>query len=331
MGLLTKESDLEKASKRLSKTLSENANQQPELRLRLLMNLYNTFPPASASEFRYTVFKNIIDYAHRASLFDQVFPYLEYLDTWKGDWSKCMSAEDERALYLDLSRYLRVFGKRVESFQHSKTYHKLFEGASATELGAEGVQQSTILFLRDAISIPSVIQFDDVLEFATVKVAAKSKSASGLVDLCKIFLSGNVDDLRKFHAKNAALFKEHELEIEDAMAKIRLLSLATLAYKRCELTLSEVAKALEEEEDAVEKWVVRAISEGLIDGRIDQLNHKVLVKSSFQRQFREDEWSFLDGKLSQWIGNLENVIKFIGEQKSLRDTAVVGGTNGVTA
>lgn len=58
---------------------------------------------------------------------------------------------------------------------------------------------------------------------------------------------------------------------------------------------------------------------GVIDGRIDQLNHKVLVKSAFQREFAKAEWAFLDSKLTQWIDNLENVIKFIGEQQKLKE------------
>merc|ERR1711972_1202035 len=99
------------------------------------------------------------------------------------------------------------------------------------------------------------------------------------------------------------------------MSKIKLLTLATLTHGKSECSLAEVAKALEENEDDVERWVVRAISESVIDGRIDQLNHKVLVKSAFQRKFEKEEWSFLDGKLSAWIDNLESVIKFIGEQK----------------
>merc|ERR1712050_419457 len=107
--------------------------------------------------------------------------------------------------------------------------------------------------------------------------------------------------------------------VQDAMSKIRLLTLATLAHNRSEMTLAEIATKLEEKEENVEPWVVRAISEGVIDGRIDQLSHKVLVKSAFQRKFGNEEWKFLDTKLSQWIENLENVIKFIGDQKHLRE------------
>merc|ERR1712032_461465 len=106
-----------------------------------------------------------------------------------------------------------------------------------------------------------------------------------------------------------------------ALSKIRLLSLASLSHGKSELSLEEVAAVLEEKVENIEEWVVKAISEGFIDGRIDQLNHKVLVKSAFQRKFEKEEWAFLDSKLTQWIDNLENVIKFIGDQKSLKEAA----------
>merc|ERR1712178_581655 len=105
------------------------------------------------------------------------------------------------------------------------------------------------------------------------------------------------------------------------MSKMRLLTLATKVQGKSEIALAEVAKALEENEENVERWVVRALSEGVIDGRIDQLNHKVLVKSAFQREFGKSEWAFLDAKLTQWTENLDHVIKFIGEQKKLREGA----------
>lgn len=180
------------------------------------------------------------------------------------------------------------------------------------------------------MQIPSVIQFDDLLNFDTVKALEKT-SAKELVGLCRVFLSGSVQDLRNFHKKNSKLFEEHGLVFQDedgkdALTKIRLLTLATIAHGKSELALQEVADALElkEELDSVEPWVVRAISEGFIDGRIDQLNHKVLVKSSFQRKFEKDEWQFLDTKLTSWIDNLEDVIKFIGEQKQLTQAASAG-------
>jgi len=317
--MLEEAEQLDKATNRLCEIFSSSAKQQPELRLRLLMNLYNTFMPTL--EFRYRVFKYIVDFAHEANLFDQVMPYLEYLDAWMADWNAYLSVDDKRTMFRDIALYVRAFGKRMESFQYLKRYHQLFQGAGADALKTDKVQESTVQLLKDAIQIPAVIQFDDILGFETVQAFAKGKEGVPLVKLCEVFFSGTVNDLRDFHKKNEAVFKQHDLQLEDCMSKIKLLTLATLARNRAEMTLQEVAERLEESEEGVERWVVRAISEGIIDGRIDQLNHKVLVKSAFQRKFEKDEWAFLDGKLSAWIDNLESVIKFIGDQKASTATA----------
>lgn len=312
--------NLDKATTTLCDVFVSKTKQQPELRLRLLMMLYNTFTPQV--EMRFRIFKCTLDYAHQAGLFDQIVPYLEFLDAWMVDWAAYMNEEDKKMLFHDVAAYMKSMGKRVDSFLHLKRYHLLFQGSDKDVLQDKIVYKATVQLLTDAISIPSVIQFDDILSYDTVKAFAKSaeKGDKDLVGLCDVFYQGSVQDMWDFHKKSKALFESHGLEIEDAMSKIRLLTLATLAINRSEMTLAEVAEKLEESEENVERWVVRAISEGVIDGRIDQLNHKVLVKSAFQRKFEKEEWAFLDSKLTQWIDNLDNVIKFIGEQKVLRES-----------
>jgi len=314
------EEHLKTATTRLIKLFSEDVEQQPELRLRLLMMLYNTFNDPKFAE-RYRIFKSIIDYASKAGLFDQVLPYLEYLENWMSDWD--LSAVEKRALYLDISQYMRVLGKRNEAFAYLKQHHQLYKGESASVLESAPVVETSIQLVKDAVGLPSVILFDDIVAFDTMKALSKTKHAQ-LCKLCDVFLTGSVTDLRSFHEKNTKLFKEHDLSFEDAMAKIRLLALASLAHGKNELTLAMVAETLEEKEENVEPWVVRAISEGVVDGRIGQLNQKVFVKSAFQRTFEANEWDFLDTKLTSWIDNLEQVIKFIGEQKVLRENVSAG-------
>merc|ERR1712070_817186 len=249
----------------------------------------------------------------------QVLPYLEYLDSWMVDWedSKGLNLDDKRTLFLDLSGYMRTLGKRVDAFLYLKRYAQLFQGVADAELSQAKVEESTIMLLKDALQLPSVIQFDDILAFDTVKALNKGKHAK-LIELCKLFLNGDVKDLDTFYKKNEKVFKDYDVNYQEAKSKIRLLTLATKVHGKSEIALSDVAKALEESEDNVETWVVRALSEGVIDGRIDQLNHKVLVKSAFQREFGKSEWAFLDSKLGHWIENLDHVIKFIGDQKTIR-------------
>merc|ERR1712232_1481612 len=123
-----------------------------ELRLRLQMMLYNTFNLPTC-EAPYRVFKHIVDYAAKASLFDQVLPYLEYLDAWMADWEKHMKVADKRALHRDISVYLRSLDKREEAFQFLKKYHVLFQGESDQVLKEADVAAQTIFLLQDAIQL----------------------------------------------------------------------------------------------------------------------------------------------------------------------------------
>lgn len=206
------------------------------------------------------------------------------------------------------------------AFDYLKAYIIIFQGSPEKDLSSEDVQTAAVQLVTDAISLPAVFQFDDLLGLDAVKILRKSKQKD-LVLLCDIFLTGTVDELRKFHDKNKKLFQEHNLSFDDAMAKIRLLTLASLVQGKSEVALAEVAKELQEEPDQVEKWVVKAISEDVIDGLIDQLSQKVLVKSAFQRKFAKAEWQFLDDKLESWIDNLESLIKLVGAQKEQENAA----------
>jgi len=309
--MLDDEAHLEKSTMALCDLFGGGAAHK-ELRLRLLMWLYNTFNQPTFP-LRYTIFQRILKYASEQGLFDQIVPYLEYLESWMSDWD--LKPKQKEELFLEVSGYMREIGKKLEAFNYLKRHISMFQGRSEKELASPSIEKATIQLVKDAIMLPMVMQVDDVLALDAVKTLRKSKQKE-LVGLLDIFLSGGVDDLRKFHDKNKKLFTEHpDLKFEDVTSKVRLLTLATLAQGKSEVPLADVATALQEQPDQVEKWVVKAISEDVIDGRIDQLNQRVLVKSNFQRKFGKEEWNFLDEKLSTWIDNLESLIKLVGVQK----------------
>merc|ERR1712139_67921 len=137
----------------------------------------------------------------------------------------------------------------------------------------------------------------------------------GYVELLEIFVEKTVSELESFVNKNKALFDGKDgLNKDECFAKMRLLTIATMAQGRSELALSDVSKALKETDAGVEKWVVRAISEGIIEARIDQLRKVVLIKSSLQRKFGKPEWKFLAGKLDAWIANLTALEELVKQQ-----------------
>jgi len=307
---LDDEEHLEVSTMRLCDMFGSSQANNKELRLRLLMWLYNSLPPNVP--LRYKIFKHILEYSAKADLFEQVAPYLEFLENWMVDWE--ISANEKRNLYKEIQAHCRNLNKKMDAFHYLKKHMLLFEGVDQKELSSDANQASAVQLVKDAIELPTVLQVDDVLNLDAVKYLSKTKHKD-LVLLGEIFLSGTVDDLRKFNEKNKKLFKDHDLVYDDAMSKMRLLTLATLAQGKSEIPLSDIAAALQEKPDQVEKCVVKAISEDVIDGRIDQLSHKVLVKSAFQRKFGKEEWQILDEKLDKWVDNLENLITMVGQQK----------------
>lgn len=61
----------------------------------------------------------------------------------------------------------------------------------------------------------------------------------------------------------------------------------------------------------VETWVVKALSHGLIDARMDQLAQTVTVTRSLQRDFGGSEWMGLQGRLRTWRDNVASLLSTV--------------------
>jgi len=58
----------------------------------------------------------------------------------------------------------------------------------------------------------------------------------------------------------------------------------------------------------VEPWVVRAISRGLIDARMDQTAETITVTRTVQRDFGSSHWTVLQAKLRAWRDNVSALL-----------------------
>lgn len=54
----------------------------------------------------------------------------------------------------------------------------------------------------------------------------------------------------------------------------------------------------------VEEWVVKAITAGLVDARIDELKKVVVVSRYSQREFGDENWRQLAARLTTWRSNV---------------------------
>ena len=67
----------------------------------------------------------------------------------------------------------------------------------------------------------------------------------------------------------------------------------------------------------VEDWVVKAISSGLVDARMDQLTSTVTVTRSVQREFSGSQWRLLKERLDAWAGNIGAMLKSVEESRNI--------------
>lgn len=87
-----------------------------------------------------------------------------------------------------------------------------------------------------------------------------------------------------------------------------LLSLVSLAGEHEEIPYSAIASTLSIGEDEVEQWVIKAVSSGLMEAKMDQLRKVVLVERCAVRQFGMKEWTSLKTRLDTWKVNVKGVL-----------------------
>ena len=56
-------------------------------------------------------------------------------------------------------------------------------------------------------------------------------------------------------------------------------------------------------------WVVKAVSAGLVDGKMNQSTREVNFSRSVQREFTNAQWRQLKDKMGAWVGQVNGMLK----------------------
>jgi len=80
------------------------------------------------------------------------------------------------------------------------------------------------------------------------------------------------------------------------------------------LSFSELAKLLDLQEDEIEEWAITAITNDIIDGRIDQLNQNIIIKTHKLRQLNNTEWLKVQAKVAAWKHKFQSIHHVLEKQ-----------------
>ncbi|KAI8541743.1 hypothetical protein RHMOL_Rhmol08G0085900 [Rhododendron molle] len=299
----------------ISTKITQQPNEKPTLRLKIMFNLYNLLENPYS---RFFVYMKALDLALAANgkITEHIIPSCKKMDNLLGEWN--IGIQDQRKLFLTVSNILKESkSSGKDSFKFLTKYLATFSGEDAHTIGEakEEAVRSIVEFVKasdmfqcDLLDMPAVAQLEKDAKYALV------------YQLLKIFLTQRLDAYLDFHGANSTLLKSYGLVHEDCIAKMRLMSLVDLAsVETGQISYALIKDTLRINDDEVEMWVVKAITAKLIDCKMDQMNQVVIVSRCTERVFGKRQWQSLQTKLATWRGNIANVITTIQANKLTED------------
>jgi len=145
---------------------------------------------------------------------------------------------------------------------------------------------------------------------------AKQKSLGSsdlgkLVELLRIICVDTLEAFQSYLSANASIFGKHSLETSEIEKSMKMLTLCTLGAKQKKLPYSQIASALQVDQEEVEMWVVDSIANKLMEASMDQFKAEVQVTKVANRSFDPDQWKMLQSRLADLKRNMNAVVNTV--------------------
>ncbi|XP_038889188.1 eukaryotic translation initiation factor 3 subunit M-like [Benincasa hispida] len=301
-------------AKLISAKISQQPNDKPALRLKILFNLYNLLENHPYSRFH--VYMKALDLAFKGKAPEHILPSLKKIESFLREWN--IGIVEQRELFLAIANVLKESKSSANDyFKFLTKYLVTFSGEDAHTLNE--AKEEAVHAIVEFVKAPNMFKCD-LLDMPAVGQLEKDAKYSLVYQLLKIFLTQRLDTYLEFQAANSTLLKSYGLVHEDCIAKMRLLSLLDLgSNESARIPYALIKDTLRINDDEVELWVVKAITSKLMDCKMDQMNEVVIVSRCTDRVFGQHQWETLRTKLATWRGNIANVIGTIRANKIVED------------
>jgi phage antirepressor YoqD-like protein len=140
--------------------------------------------------------------------------------------------------------------------------------------------------IANAIKGPQVINFEEVMIIEAVQDL--KKSSKDLFDLIDLFLKADVAAFKKNVSKMNKLMETQKINLEQAILKKQYIDVCSIQSEV--ISFQDLAKLLDIKQDDLEEWVIEAMSNDILDAKIDQVSEKVIIKTSKLRNMQKEEW-----------------------------------------
>jgi len=80
------------------------------------------------------------------------------------------------------------------------------------------------------------------------------------------------------------------------------------------MSTADLKKILDCSEDEIEEWIIEAMSNGIIDAQIDQINNLIIIKTFKLRVVDKNEWAKIQKKIVAWKERFQRIEKILSVQ-----------------
>ncbi|ETI35510.1 hypothetical protein F441_18026 [Phytophthora nicotianae CJ01A1] len=269
------------------------------LRLRVAAALFNK--AKTLPKVQLQALLSVLDLARSSNNVDLVAPYLTQVDTLLA--THTLSVEDRRALLLAVADVLDEANDKLKVLAVLEQYLATYEqGQVAKEQAKRAVQ----IVLQNPVA-----SFLARVDLAANSVVQASLKGDKTLELLDIVSTKTLKEFVAFQKNATAVFKDNGLVEAELADTMRLFTLCTLPTGFQAISYADVAAALDVAGQDVEKWVVRAITAGVVSAKIDQLARTVTISRSLQRRFGAEQWKEIDVKLQLYKKNVGGLLDII--------------------
>jgi len=265
------------------------------LRIKVLNNLFVGLP--ISNPLRYDVYIGQLRLASKFGQTNDIMTSLTQVKTWLKTWNVDM--EQRRVCYRELHAALKDQQRGEEATKVMLELLSTYDETSAV-LAKEDAEKCVI----DFISKPDVFIMDHLLKLKPVMTL----QGQPIYRLLEIFVSGVLADYLDFYEVHKEWVSETGLDHDANIHKMRILTTLSLSVQEKEISFRDLRGILGfTEEDDIEEYIIDLIKSKLLHAKMDEMNEKMIIRSSSVRTFGRDEWQQLEYKLESWFSNMQSI------------------------
>jgi len=313
---MAEKGQLDYTAKLIASCNCEAGAEGAELRLKMLVDLYNSVD-AAFGKMRYTVFVGLLDFCVSTDQVAKVAKHVGDVASRVQNWQ--LSADEQKEIYVKLADAMQSYQNGELAQKFLVTFLNLF--GDQDDLASAAPQAITASV--KAIQNPTTFNCDELLRIPAVAALKSGDDKAQTVHrLLEIYSREKLEDYEKFVSSKRDVVASIGLDHDTCVDKLRMLSFASMATDMTEIPYELIKSTLKLDKDKdVELWVIKVHRAGLVQGKMDQLRRVVVINRTTARVFNPTDWSELRTRVDGWRQCLTNMTDIIQGAKEHAELA----------